>query len=121
MTLKQMYEKIDGNYESMAQRLRKEERIQKFVLLFLKDQSYETFLRSWEQKNIEEAFRAVHTLKGVSLNLSFDRLFQITDKMTEVLRVQNIEEAIVLLPELQHSYETHVQAILEYVELANRG
>lgn len=116
MTLEQLYGKIDGNYESMVQRLRKEERIQKFVLLFLKDQSYETFLHSWEQQNMEEAFRAVHTLKGVSLNLSFDRLFQISDKMTEALRVQNIEEATVLLPELQRSYETHVQVISEYAE-----
>ena len=64
MTLEALYQEIEGNYRSVAQRLRTEERIKKFVLLFLKDSSYQAFLEAWEQEDGEAAFRAVHTLKG---------------------------------------------------------
>ena len=33
-----------------------------------------------ENKNYEDAFRSAHTLKGVCQNLSFDRLYEVSDK-----------------------------------------
>ena len=72
MMLEELYQEIAGNYQDIRERLRKEERIEKFVLLFLKDTSYQDMLQAWEQGNLETAFRAVHTLKGVCMNLSFD-------------------------------------------------
>ena len=74
MMLEELYQEIAGNYQDIRERLRKEERIEKFVLLFLKDTSYQDMLQAWEQGNLETAFRAVHTLKGVCMNLSFDKL-----------------------------------------------
>lgn len=114
MTLQQLYEEIGGNYQSMKERLVKEERIEKFVLLFLKDQSYQTFLKAIEQGDEKEAFRAIHTLKGVCMNLSFDRLFQISSEVTEYLRAKDLNGAAAFLPELEQCYEKHFQAICAY-------
>lgn len=114
MTLKKLYEEIGGNYQNITERLVKEERIEKFVLLFLKDQSYQTFLQAMEQGNEEEAFRAIHTLKGVCMNLSFDKLFQISSEVTEYLRAKDMDSAAAALPALDKCYERHFQAICAY-------
>ena len=39
-----------------------------------------------ENKNFEGAFRGAHTLKGVCQNLSFDRLYEVSHELTELLR-----------------------------------
>ena len=116
MTLQELYKRIDGNYDNVVGRLRSEERIEKFVLLFRKDQSYQECMKGMELGEWKLAFRAVHTLKGVSLNLSFDRMFRISDQLTETLRNSEIERAKELLPEFQSCYETHLKEINAYAE-----
>ncbi len=66
MSLATCYTALGGNYEGVLGRLRSERLVQKFVLKFLNDGSYELLCQSLENKNREEAFRAAHTLKGVS-------------------------------------------------------
>ena len=39
-----------------------------------------------ELRNYEDAFRSAHTLKGVCQNLSFDRLYEVSHELTELLR-----------------------------------
>ena len=39
-----------------------------------------------ENGNYEDAFRSAHTLKGVCQNLSFDRLYEVSNELTELLR-----------------------------------
>ena len=41
MTVKECYEKMGADYDSVMGRLRKDERVQKFLLKFLNDKSYE--------------------------------------------------------------------------------
>lgn len=114
MTLQELYQEIGGNYCDIKGRLCREEKIEKFVLMFLKDHSCQTLLRSLKQQDIEEAFRAVHTLKGVSMNLSFDGLYRISARLTEYLREKNIQKAEEVLPEFISCYEKHYDAIREY-------
>lgn len=114
MTLEELYQEIAGNYQNIRERLRKEDRIEKFVLLFLKDTSYQDLLYAWEQGEQEAAFRAVHTLKGVCMNLSFDELYKFSSEMTEYLRAGDADSAAKILPELEKSYEKHVQMICKY-------
>ena len=42
--------------------------------------------------NYEDAFRGVHTLKGVCQNLSFDRLYEVSHELTELLRDRTGEQ-----------------------------
>lgn len=93
MTLESLYQQIGGNYPDVKTRLVKEERIEKFVLLFLKDSSCSAFVKAMEAGNVEAAFRAVHTLKGVCMNLGFDALYQIADRITEQLREADLPHA----------------------------
>lgn len=86
MTLQECYSALGGNYEDVVARLRSEKLVQKFILRFLDDQSYELFCTSIEEKNYEEAFRAAHTIKGICQNLGFTRLLKSSSDMSDALR-----------------------------------
>ena len=73
MDVKQCYEKMGGDYDDVMSRLRTDERIKKFLLKVAEDKSFDNLCENLKTRNIEEAFRAAHTLKGVGLNLSLDR------------------------------------------------
>lgn len=114
MTLQELYLEIEGNYEEMVERFGTEERVSKFVLLFLKDDSYTMFLQAIKEKNAQNAFRAIHTLKGVCLNLGLQGMFQIVNDITELLRAGKVEESADKIPELKVIYEKHIMAIQNY-------
>lgn len=86
MNVKECYEAFGGNYDECFSRLRTNERIVKFLTKMAEDGSYELLLKSLEERNMPEAFRAAHTLKGVCLNLSVTRLFTSSSRLTEALR-----------------------------------
>ena len=111
MNLKECYSALGGNYESVLSRLMTEKLVNRFVLKFLNDASYENLVNSLKDENIEEAFRAAHTLKGVCQNLSFDRLFESSNAITEVLRDGNITMANEILPKVESDYKQTIDAI----------
>ena len=86
MTMQECYKAIGGNYEAVLGRLHSEALIQRFTLKFLEDQSYLQLKQALEkvievyEMTYEDAFRSAHTLKGVCQNLSFDRLYEVSDK-----------------------------------------
>lgn len=110
-----------GSYEGVKQRISKEEMIEKFVLKFLLDPSYELLCRSLEDENYEEAFRAAHSLKGVSQNLSFISLEASSSALTELLRNSNEkqidkEQCKELLIRVSSDYKAVVEAVRKLKE-----
>ena len=67
--------------------------ITKFAKKFIDDASYSNLENAMTQNNAEEAFRAVHTLKGICLNLGFDTLYKASFELTEKLRDDILMEA----------------------------
>lgn len=86
MDLKTCYEQMAGDYEAVMGRLRQEERVVKFLRLFLADENYELLTRSVAAEDWPTAFRAAHSLKGVALNLGLSALAKSASEMTECLR-----------------------------------
>lgn len=86
MQLRECYDSFGGSYEDVKKRIPKEEMIKKFAIKFLSETSYELLCRNLEKKDYEEAFRAAHSLKGVSQNLGFQRLGNSSSTMAELLR-----------------------------------
>ena len=114
MTLKECYAALEGDYESVMGRLPSEKFVQKFVLKFLNDGSYDLLLRSMEEENYAEAFRAAHTIKGVSQNLDFTRLYQSSSELSEALRNGFTPEAPALTEQVKADYQQTVEAIRSY-------
>lgn len=111
MTLKECYTALEGDYESVLSRLMTEKLVNKFAVKFLSDGSYNNLVESLKAENIEEAFRAAHTLKGVCQNLSFTKLYESSHDMTEALRENDIAKANELLPRVEADYLQTVSAI----------
>lgn len=103
MTLKECYAAMGADYDDVMSRLRTEERVQKFLLKILNDKSYDLLCSSIEENNLAEAFRAAHTLKGVSQNLSLTTLYQSSHELAEMLRNDP-------------KYDAEVEAVVEQVK-----
>lgn len=111
MTLRECYAALEGDYESAVARLMTERVVQKFIIRFLDDASYELLCRSIEEEDYNEAFRAAHTLKGVCQNLSFTKLYESSARLTEALRGGKNENAFALFPQVKADYDQTVSAI----------
>lgn len=86
MNLKECYDSFGGSYEVVKEHLQRDELIQRLVIKFISDKSYERLNAALQEKDYKEAFVAAHTLKGVCLNLSFARLSSSSSALTELLR-----------------------------------
>ena len=121
MNLKECYQAFGGDYEDTMKRMGMERLLQKFMLKFLDDKSFEELCSSMEQKKYEEAFRAAHTLKGLCLNLGFKTLAESSSSLTEALRPQQFEESdmveiMKMLEQVKRNYEMTVSVITEFKE-----
>ena len=116
MNLKECYAALGGDYEGVISRLRSERMVQKFVLKFLNDGSYDLLVRSMAEENWQEAFRAAHTIKGVCQNLSFTNLYESSSRLSEALRSGYSPEAPALVEEVGRDYRQAVDAIRAFQE-----
>lgn len=103
--------------EAMERFMENEALLERFLGKFVDDETYETLCRAMRAGDNEEAFRAVHTLKGVTGNLALHGLYDACCGLTEVLRgapdmdaarAAGADEAFARLGE---SYEATLQAI----------
>ncbi len=111
MTLTECYEAIGGNYEEVISRLGSERLVQKFVLKFLDDGSYDLLCSAMEEKKWDEAFRAAHTIKGICQNLGFTALQVSDEQLTEALRAGHVEEAVQLKGQVDQDYQRTAEGI----------
>ena len=86
MTINEFYLSIGEDYEDVLERIGDEKTIRGFVIRFLDDKSYFTALQALNGHDLETAFHAVHTLRGISQNLGFRRLGKSGAILDEILR-----------------------------------
>ena len=89
MQLNECYKAFGGDYESVRKRIPGDKIIIKFLIKFLSEPSYEKLCRTLEEEDYKEAFRAVHSIKGISANLVFPALLDSSGMLTEYLREQD--------------------------------
>lgn len=90
----------------------------KFILKFKDDQNYAVLKEHLDQKNYEEAFKAAHTLKGVSANLGLNPIFDRASAITELLRGKEASEVDIAKVEeekkaLEEAYQLFIGIITE--------
>ena len=86
MTLKEFYEAAGGSYEEALRRLMNEKLMKKYLLMFAEAKDHEEMLKALEAGQWGDAFRHVHNLKGVSLNLGLGRLSAACSELCDALR-----------------------------------
>ncbi len=86
MDVRECYGSMGGSYDGVMHRLATEDRVRRFLGLFLRDESFRALEAAVDAQDWPAAFRAAHTLKGVAMNLNLDRLASSTSELTEDLR-----------------------------------
>ena len=114
MTLKECYSSFGGDFDSVLLRLNREQLVEKFVCKFLDDKSFLMFETSMENKDYDEALRAVHTLKGICQNLSFSKLYESSSITTLALKENDYQKAVDNMPQLSEDYHRVINAIKVY-------
>lgn len=110
MTIKEFYEIIGADWQDVLQRFGGNEAIvEKFAIKFLEDPGFSDLKEAIEQKDLERAFRAAHTLKGVCLNLGLSNLYRPTYDITEVLRSGTFDGTEELLDAMEVQYRKIVE------------
>ncbi len=117
MSLEACYAAMGGDLEGVRGRLLTDDRIRKFVGIFLEDKSFENLRTSLDEGNIAEAFRAAHTMKGISRDLGFTPLFEASSALSDALRPDDagLPAALEDVPELFHVTEEAYQRTVEAV------
>ena len=115
MAIEELYEAIGSDYNEVIGRLRSEEMIKKFVSVFPSDENYKNFSAAYKNGDFEAAFRAVHTLKGLSLNLGFDKLAKACIPLTEALRGGKNEVTPKMLTDLNTAYNELTEVIPKFL------
>lgn len=117
MTVKEFYEKIGGNYEEVCSRLMKEERVLKYLNKFLASDNYQNLHARLNEKDFPEAFREVHSLKGVALNLALTPLAEASSVLCEELRSgqEPKNDISAMLSEVDRRYKETVEGINELI------
>lgn len=111
MNLKECFDAFEGNYNDAMGRLLTEERVKKFLLMFLKDTSFNDLKAAMENEDYSSAFRAAHTLKGVCANLGIAKLGEISSEITESLRANDNETACKQFDQVEKYYNITVHAL----------
>lgn len=111
MTVRECYEAVGSNFEEVLRRLGSEAFVKRFALKFLNDTSFQDLRDALMRKDGETAFRAAHTLKGVCLNLGFDRLYEVSAELTEKLRGHDTSGTEELFKKVETQYRILTDAI----------
>lgn len=119
MTVKELYESIDGNYENALKTLMMDSLIEKFILKLPEDSSCPELLKAAETMDPKLLFESSHAMKGVYANLGLDKLSQAASVITEEFRpgharAMRDEEVKEKIEEIRRLYETTAAAIQSY-------
>ncbi len=93
----------------------------KFLKKFIEDENFEQLQMCLSVKDYENAFRYVHTLKGLTGNLSINSIYRCTQELTEILRnrtnddltaedVASIDE---IVSKLEEAYNKVIEVVSE--------
>ncbi len=113
MNLQEFYGKVGGDYKTVVSRLMNEAIVTKFLFKFLSDDSFAGLKKSLAAGDYKEAFRYVHTLKGVAYNVSLNTLGDSASALCEDLRGGEPKNADALFKQLEELYLHTVELIEE--------
>lgn len=116
MNIEACYNKMGADYAEVKSRLPSDAFIKRFTLKFLDDPTFALLEKSLAEENVDEAFRAAHTLKGITQNLGFSQLSPLAIEITEILRKGTMDGTDTLFPQLKEKYDMTVACIKEVDE-----
>lgn len=119
MNLKEFFQKVGGDYDTVSTRLPLDNMIKKFLLKFPSDPSFNKLTRSFKEEDVKAGFLAAHTLKGTSANLGLDSLAQAAPDLTEQLRNADTLPELSYFNAVENEYNNAILQISKLEESDN--
>ena len=113
MTIEELYTVAEGDFQSVLGRFGTKGLVERFVKKFPGDDSYTQLVEKLNAKEVEESFRAAHTLKGVCMNLGFEGLLRAVKEITEILRAGSLAGTEELMTVITEKYNVLCEAICQ--------
>lgn len=111
MTLEEFYEVVGGSFQEVMARIPSRDMIQKFVCHFAEDTTFSDWQMAQKNQDIQAAFRAAHTMKGIAANLGFQNLTRVSEELTEELRPGTNMGSDSLRKEFEEAYHDVIEKI----------
>ena len=111
MKIQKFFQTVGGDYQEVCARFQSDARIVKFLQMFPADDSMEKLTQAMQSGDMDTAFRAVHTMKGVALNLGLSALATAASTLTEALRGDRAMPDPALYDAVRREYDTVRQAL----------
>ncbi len=111
MGVQELYNNIGGDYHAIKARIGNDAIILKFLKKFPNEPSYDALMKATDCEDIEAAFVAAHTLKGVVANLSFQKLYEELSQLSEQLRPRTENADKEILARVTMRYEEVIAQI----------
>ena len=119
MTIQECYRQLDGDFTQVEKELESADLVKRFIRKFLDDGSFSELRIAMAGDNRGKAFRAAHTLKGVSGSLSLTRLHSSASQLAELLRAESETipaGAELLFEEVKKDYELTASVIRAFLD-----
>ena len=114
MNLEKLYQEMGGDMADAVRRLGSASAVERFLRMFAGDDTFAMLQAAMSAGDVQRAFRAAHTLKGVAQNLGFDRLYTAVFALTEQLRggkpMQNEQDWLAV----QQAQKTVLEGIAQF-------
>ena len=112
MTIEECYGRMGADYPDVLRRMGKADRVERFLRKLPQDGSFSLLCSSVSDGNIEEAFRAAHSLKGICANLGLSRLYDSSSALCDALRGGIWQESCsAMLETVKFQYEDAMASI----------
>lgn len=87
---------------------------EKLALRYLDDSNYVDLVAAMEAEDYDAAYKAAHSLKGVSGNLSFADLFKASAAASDALYQGEPQAAAALMPEVKADHEKVIEGLSKW-------
>lgn len=114
MNIDKIYQSVGDNAEEVVGRLVSRQNVERFLTKFASDNTFATLQKAMDEADVQGAFIAAHTLKGVALNLGFSALGRSASDLTEILRRKTFDGAPEAFAKVQSDYNRVLTAIRTY-------
>ena len=104
ITVREMYQEIGSDYGKVTARV-PEKLLPRLVKKYPEDKNFDMLTEAVEKGDYEKAFTASHTLKGMAMNLGFDRLADASSALTEKLRAKSYGQVKELYQSVKKAHE----------------
>ena len=117
MTLKEVYEKTNSDFEDAMERLGSEKFISKYLLKFMDLTDFDDMINAIQIKDWDTGFKASHNLKGIALNMSFTNLARSGSELCETMRHgQPKSDISELVAKVSNDYKQIMSVLEKYRE-----